>query len=62
MSPQHHEHTEHTDYPTSPWTEAYQTAPQWSDEVAANVSSENNASVTQEPTQHALFDIYNRGY
>lgn len=46
--------------PTSPWTEAYQNAPeQHQDEPAAPRSFECDA---QQPTHDALSDIYNRGY
>ena len=48
---------------TSPWTEAYQTAPAWSEQPSQTMPEHDaNNSETQAPTQNALSDIYNRGY
>ena len=65
MAPQkHYEQGEfNTDYPTSPWTEPYQTATSEMEavrEMKVNMSQHNYDHETQSPTHDALSDIYNR--
>lgn len=62
MSPQHQQQPE---YPTSPWTEAFQAVPAAQPERQHDMapqSQQTDDAETQEPTRHALSDIYNRGY
>jgi|FLYN01.1.fsa_nt_gi hypothetical protein len=52
----------YSDYPTSPWTEAYHAAParqQAEDQTAPKQAFDSEA---QQPTHDALSAIYNRGY
>ncbi len=58
MKPQHQQSQEDTTY-TSPWTEAYQSSPSWSEDAASNGNYTEDARETQEPTWRALSDCYN---
>jgi hypothetical protein len=60
MSPQRQQHQR--EYPTSPWTEAFQAMPAAQPERQQPVSHQTEDAEGQEPTRHALSDIYNRGY
>ena len=65
MKPQHAKKPARTyrNHPTSPWTEAYQSALTWTDEHDQSMPArEDNNSETQAPTHDALSEIYNRGY
>lgn len=52
------------DYPTSPWTEAFQSCPADSADSASRPAMPQHAadSDTQTPTHDALSAIYNQGY
>ena len=63
MAPQkHYEHDEfHTDHPTSPWTEPYQTSEMEAvRDMHAAMPQQDFDNETQSPTHDALSDIYNR--
>lgn len=53
----------HDNYPTSPWTEAYQSLPTGTEEQQAESAMSKRAddSDMQSPTHDALSDRYNRG-
>lgn len=54
----------YSDYPTSPWTEAYHAAPTQQPKAAEDDAGRKHAfdSEAHQPTRDALSDIYNRGY
>ncbi len=63
MTPMKHDEANmysYSDYPTSPWTEAYHAAPSQQPKRAAPKHTYD--SEAQKPTHDALSDIYNRGY
>ncbi|MCB9451644.1 MAG: hypothetical protein H6672_09400 [Anaerolineaceae bacterium] len=61
MTPQRQQYQ--NQYPTSPWTEAFQPAPAAHPERHQDTASQQpHDADTQEPTHNALSDIYNRGY
>ena len=69
MTPAKHDASmySYSDYPTSPWTEAYHAAPSeqhTQPEQAEDAASAKHAfdSEALRPTHDALSDIYNRGY
>jgi hypothetical protein len=65
MAPHHHDEANmysYSDYPTSPWTEAYQAAPSQQPKQADHAPKHAFDSEAQKPTHDALSDIYNRGY
>ena len=60
-----HQQTNHAeDYPTSPWTEAFQSCPADSAAHDSRPAMPQRAadSDTQAPTRDALSAIYNEGY
>jgi hypothetical protein len=66
MTPQEHDSNmySYSDYPTSPWTEAYQAAPMRHPKPTDACATHKNAFDTEalRPTHDALSAIYNRGY
>ena len=52
----------YSDYPTSPWTEAYHAAPTQEPKQAEAAPKHAFDSEALRPTHDALSDIYNRGY
>ncbi len=64
MPPQNHEANMYSDsdYPTSPWTEAFRPVPAEEAEQAKEPAKHAYDSDAQKPTHDALSDIYNRGY
>jgi hypothetical protein len=64
MTPQYQDSTSYSysDYPTSPWTEAYHAAP--TQQTMPTEDAPKHAFDTEalQPTQDALSAIYNRGY
>lgn len=59
-----HQHETKADYPTSPWTETFQSCPADAADHASRPAMPQPAadSDTQSPTHDALSAIYNRGY
>lgn len=63
MAPQNHNQQRTEDFPTSPWTEAYQaTYPSWAHQHDEHMQAAERDDDTQQPTHDALSEIYNRGY
>lgn len=66
MIPQQHDSNtySYSDYPTSPWTEAYQATPAHQPKQAEDCATPKHAFDTEalQPTHDALSAIYNRGY
>lgn len=66
MAPQEHNSNtySYSDYPTSPWTEAYQAAPAQQPKQADDCAAPKPAFDMEalRPTHDALSAIYNRGY
>jgi hypothetical protein len=65
MTPQHQDSNtySYSDYPTSPWTEAYQATPAHQPRQAEDAAPKHAFdSEALRPTRDALSDIYNRGY
>ena len=52
----------YSDYPTSPWTEAYHATPYQQPQQAEETPKYAFDTEAQRPTQEALSVIYNQGY
>ena len=64
MAPQDHDSNaySYSDYPTSPWTEAYHAAPTQQPMPTEDVPKHAFDTEALRPTQDALSAIYNWGY
>jgi len=64
MTPQTYEPNQFSDsdYPTSPWTEAFRPMPVTQPERAEDRAKQSDDNDAQQTTHDALSDIYNRGY